>query len=106
MSALRGLSVDRYLDDPEQLAKLAATVLEVRQVYVERLRQAREIDTRSIDNDAAVRLWMLAALAARQGALHRAVTISARALVLAPSSIFRFSAKVAARYWPPRRAVC
>ena len=64
-------------DDPEQLAKLAATVLEVRQVYVERLRQAREIDTRSIDNDAAVRgLWMVSALAARRGGLTTAAAVA------------------------------
>jgi len=97
VSALRGLSVDRYLDDPEQLAQLAATVLEVRQVYVERLRQAREIDTRSIDNDAAVRLWMVSALAARRGGVATAATVALQALRLRPRAALAFARRALRR---------
>ena len=104
VSALRGLSTDRYLDDPNQLARLAATILDVRKLYVAQLRRSRVVDTRRIDEDAAVRLWMVAALAARHGGLTTALNIASRALAIAPSSIVRFLRK-AASYRPRNRAV-
>jgi hypothetical protein len=97
VAALRGLSVDRYLDDPGQLATLAATILEVHAVYVARLRQTASADTRRIDEDAAVRLWMVSALAARRGGVATAATVAVQALRLRPRAALAFARRVLRR---------
>ena len=53
-------------------------------------------DRKAIDLDAGVKLWLLAALAARRS-LPLAIHIIKNAIGMSPSSLLKFSGKVALR---------
>jgi hypothetical protein len=93
-SGLQGLARDRYPETPAAAAALARVLLELRSAAVERLPAADAAAL--IDGDAAVRLWLLAALAARRSPFV-AASIAGRALRLQPASLVTFLGKVAGR---------
>jgi glycosyltransferase involved in cell wall biosynthesis len=91
---LQGLARDRYPETPAAAGALARVVLELRSAAVDRL-PGPDVAA-LIDGDAAVRLWLLAALSARRAPLF-AASIAGRALRLAPASLVTFLGKVAGR---------
>jgi hypothetical protein len=98
-SGLQGLARERYPRTPDETRALARLIGELRSAAVKRLPAGD--GSRSVDRDAAVRIWLLAALSARRSPLL-AASLAGRALRLSPGSVVTFLGKVARRFGRPR----
>lgn len=96
LRALRELARHRYPLLPRDIAGAAATIDCLRR-YVTGLAPLVERDRREIDEDAGVRLWLLAALAARAGAPGLAVRIVTQACRTSATSGVQFLRKALRR---------
>jgi len=95
--ALHGLARDRYPDTAQQARELANLILALRAAVVRQMPVGDGVA--AIDEDAAVRLWLLAALAGRTAPVV-AASIAATAFRLRPTSLLPFVAKVVRRLRP------
>jgi hypothetical protein len=94
-AAMLGLSRDNYPAGTSELRALGDLILRLRQRYVERVARD-ETDSAIINGDAGVKLWLLAALAARRSpAVAASLVLSA--LRIAPSAAITFAAKAGSR---------
>lgn len=94
-NALLGLSRDRYPSTPEVIRQLAELIQQFHGIYVSRFaRDARDVG--AITSDAAMKLWLLAALSARR-APSLTFSLAAAATRLRPFSVVPFASKVVAR---------
>ena len=91
--ALHGLSRDRYPANAADIRVLADLIRALRSYYRKTVGKSR-LDTRIIDNDAAVRLWQLATLAPRHS-VSLAASLALAATRVRPTSIATFGAKAA-----------
>jgi glycosyltransferase involved in cell wall biosynthesis len=93
--ALRGLSTDRYPQDLETIKDLADLIDRLRRAFLaaQRLPPA---EVNEVNRDAGVRLWLLAAVAARQWP-RAATSLVAAATRVSPPSVLTFAGKVARR---------
>jgi glycosyltransferase involved in cell wall biosynthesis len=91
---LQGLARDRYPAMPDESRALADRIVELRSAVVRQLPVSD--GAVAIDRDAAVRLWLLAAVSARRSPLA-AVSLAARAVRLSPGSLVTFLGKIAGR---------
>ena len=92
--ALQGLARDRYPDTVADTRRLARLIVELRSAVVARLPAGTA--SAPIDRDAAVRIWLLAALAARRSPVL-AASLAGRALSLSPAAVGTFLGKVISR---------
>lgn len=93
--ALRGLAVESYQVDPAGIGRTADVVRELITRFTSDGRWSRS-ELRPVKRDAAIRLWMLAALMARRAPL-RAVPLALSAFRHRPSAVFRFLFKASER---------
>ena len=91
---LQGLARDRYPSTVADTRRLAGLIVELRSAVIARLPPGASASP--IDRDAAVRIWLLAALAARRSPAL-AVSLAGRALSLSPAAAGTFLAKVVSR---------
>ena len=92
--ALQGLARDRYPASPAEAQSLARVILDLRAALVRQLRSSSGVE--AVDRDASVRIWLLAALAAKRAPLV-GLGLAWRALRLSPASLGTFLGKVAGR---------
>jgi len=90
---LRGLSTDSFTRDPRTIADLGRLIDDLHRAFTQRPDFSAK-DLGSVHRDAAVRLWLLASLAIPK-APKLALTLSARALSISPSSGTTFATKAA-----------
>jgi glycosyltransferase involved in cell wall biosynthesis len=64
-SALRGLSTNHYPDSIGGIRELGDLIQELREAFLKQ-RRLNDAEARAVNRDAAVRLWLLAGLAARR----------------------------------------
>lgn len=88
---LRGLSTDQFTRDPKIIRELGDLIDGLRRVFVRRPDFSAQ-DLAGVHRDAAVRLWLLAYLAA-PNAPGLAVALSAKALSISPTSVVAFATK-------------
>lgn len=93
--ALQGLARDRYPIKTNDVKSLARLVDELRQAISNRA--VSKPDVALINRDAAVRFWMLAALAARSAPLL-SVTLGGRAFQTSPVALLTFMRKIVRHY--------
>jgi hypothetical protein len=91
--ALHGLARDRYPNAADQAQRLSVIISELRHHYTTAA-AGSDSDVQAINNDAAVRLWLLSAVSLRRSP-RLAFRLARTASTLAPLSFVRFSAKVA-----------
>jgi glycosyltransferase involved in cell wall biosynthesis len=91
-SGLQGLARDRYPAAPDQIRDVARAIGDLHTALVPRL-TAAGLSPTSASEDAAVRLWLLSALAARRSPVL-AASLAAKAFGLRPASIVTFVKKV------------
>lgn len=90
---LRGLSTERFTSDPDTLRALAQTVRRLHDAFARQSGFApRELV--GVHQDAAVRLWVLAGLAAARAPLL-AGSLAAGALAMSPASVALLTLKAA-----------
>ena len=94
-AAMLGLSRDNYPGEPSQIRSLGTLIGRLRERYVESI--ARDDADRGLINaDAGVKLWLLAALAARRSPAL-AASLGMSAVRIAPMSAVTFAAKAGSR---------
>jgi len=94
-AALRGLPTDRYPQTVEEIRALGDVIRDLQRRFVA-LGNLDVKDIEAITRDAAVRLWLLAGLAARKSPLA-ALTLAASATRTRPSAVVDFARKVIRR---------
>jgi hypothetical protein len=99
---LRGLSRNRYPSDPAEIKEAARLIRKLADVYITRVARNAD-DVNAIKRDAGIRLWLLAALAARR-APGVSWSVGLSATRLRPPSVFEFVAKAARQWSASRRA--
>jgi glycosyltransferase involved in cell wall biosynthesis len=93
--ALRGLSTERYPAAPDMIERLGRLIDAMSSRFIQQpWLEAR--DRAAVRRDAAVKLWLLSALAARR-APGMAAGLAATATRISPTSLVRFAAKAARR---------
>src|ERR1700683_1920950 len=98
VAALRGLARDDYARATEAIRRLAGLIDAMGATFVEQpWLDAR--DRAAVRRDAAVKFWLLSALAARR-APSLAITLAATATRTSPTSLFRFATKALRRLSP------
>ena len=93
-NALRGLSTGRYPTSASSVGRMAEIIEALLHAFTERYRASVSANVKA---DAAVRLWLLAALAARRGAAGLSTKIAATATRIDTFSGVRFAAKAGRR---------
>src|SRR5581483_3436389 len=93
--ALRGLSRDQYPADAQRAARVGAIIEQLARKYTER--SSTRADADAIRTDAAVRLWLLSAVALRRGSPSASSALAAKAFGTSGSSVFVFGAKALRR---------
>jgi hypothetical protein len=93
--ALQGLSRDRYPSGDAEIRELAELIGKLRLKYLATIAR-NERDVAAINDDASIRLWLLAALAARRSP-GLAASVAMAATRIRPLSVFAFTGKVAQR---------
>ena len=94
-ASLQGLSRDSFPEAPDQIRGLAEIIRQLRLTFRERIFSTAE-DRQVIDRDCAMKLWLLAALAAPRSPVL-AGSLAGSASRIRPLSFLPFAAKVAAR---------
>jgi len=94
-TALLGLARDRFPSEPERIRRMASIIRRMRSQYVKRFASDPR-DVRAIDQDAAMRLWLLAALSVGRSP-WLGLSLASAATRIRPSSIAPFASKVATR---------
>lgn len=102
-SGLLGLSKDRYPSAPAEIGRLGALIKRFYPIYSSRFASDAG-DVRAITRDAAMRLWLLSALAARQSP-SLSLSLAADATRIRPLSVVSFAAKVVDRLASTRGGV-
>jgi glycosyltransferase involved in cell wall biosynthesis len=90
-AALQGLARERYPDSVPAIARLSSLVCRLRDDYLKHEHADRAQRAR-VDHDAAVKLWLLAALAAPHSP-RLALTLASTAARMNPTSAFGFVRK-------------
>jgi len=101
VGALRGLARDDYPRSPEAIRRLGSLIHAMNAAFIKQpWLDAR--DRAAIRRDAAVKFWLLSALAARP-APSLAITLAATATHTSPTSLLMFASKIASRIRYRRR---
>jgi len=95
--ALYGLATDLYPRTRADIRHLADIIVRLQTSYSRHFHGLTQVDLNHIDDDAAVRLWTLAAVAASRRSPQLAAHLSAAATSIRPLSIFRFLSKIVRR---------
>jgi hypothetical protein len=90
-SALRGLSTNHYPDSVGAIRDLGDLIQELREAFLKQQR-LNDAEARSVNRDAAVRLWLLAVLATRRSP-SLAYALAASAARISPMSALSFVRK-------------
>jgi hypothetical protein len=91
---LQGLARNSYPCEQDDIRRLSRIILQVHAARSRDLPAA--VDTSLMDNDAGMRLWLLALLSLRRSPL-RAASLASSAFRLSPASVVRFLAKATGR---------